>query len=211
MHPSPDQPLRPLETLPANQRTRKTPPLPGFAGHPPPPPPPASDLHRGAGPLPRSCDARPGLESHDDRRPLRSLAAVFVYQPPQYLKFPGVRLEGCFKRFRGLPDQPLGGRRSAAARPSWEQRQPEPRTGATPAAPTPPPKRSATSSKKPNAPPSGSAAPPTARSGPLRWTGRPNRGLLPDPHSPEIRRGAFLRSAGGLAMSGRPLPPPPRI
>ena len=87
---------------PQTRRTRKTPALPGFAGSPPPPPPPASDPHLGvAAPAP-APDAMPGLESHDDRRPLRSPAAVFVFQPPHDTAFRGVRLGVCSRRFRGL-------------------------------------------------------------------------------------------------------------
>ena len=57
------------------------------------------------------------VKSHDDRRPVRSLAAVFVIQPYRYTKFRGDRLGGCSVRedFAVCSEQPCGGRRSAAA------------------------------------------------------------------------------------------------
>ena len=103
--------------LPPTRKTRKTPTSPGFAGLPPPPPPPASDPHRGVRRPAPASNAQPGLKSHDDRRPLRSLAAVFVYQPPQCTTFRSVRLGVCsrphqrieraafgFDQLRRLPD-----------------------------------------------------------------------------------------------------------
>ena len=75
-----DAPLpRPASTPLCLPEERENPPAPpGFAGIPPPPPPPASDSHRGAKTLPPASWCPSGVKSHDDRRPLRSLAAVFV-------------------------------------------------------------------------------------------------------------------------------------
>ena len=70
------QPLHSLRDPPQPAERENPRPLPGFAGSPPPPPPPASDLRRGAGPCPGTVMCPSGVKSHDDRRPLRILAAV---------------------------------------------------------------------------------------------------------------------------------------
>ena len=76
--PPSNQPLPPFETLPQPEEREKPPLSPASPGALPR----LRHQHRiligASAALPGPCDARPGLESHDDRRPLRSLAAVFV-------------------------------------------------------------------------------------------------------------------------------------